>query len=342
VQYFQRVAAAIEEDARIVLCVPEPQWMLKESYPEDESYEDQALRFLETRILKRRVQVFLTGDLHHYRRHENAKGVQKIVSGGGGAFLHPTHVPRSRSIAEGFDERACYPPRATSWRLAWRNLLFPFLNRSFFWVPAILYALSAWFASASLRETDLETVQLALMASAGAAVRDPFDGLWIIAVVAGFVFFTDTHVKWYRLIGGITHALAHLGAAFLIGWSALLFTTGMLHLEYGGVRQLLLSGAITLVVGGFVGSVIMGLYLLFSIQIFGRHSEQAFSSLRAQDYKNWLRLQIDAMGALTIHAIGLDRVPKRWKKSNDPTTSSWVSDDPGGTSPRLIDSVRVA
>ncbi|MGH8310362.1 MAG: metallophosphoesterase family protein, partial [Steroidobacteraceae bacterium] len=197
VQYFQRVAAAMEDDARIVLCVPEPQWLLKEAYPADASYEDDALRFLEHKILKRLVQVFLTGDLHHYRRHENPAGVQKIVDGGGGAFVHPTHVPHEKTLSGGFTERAAYPSRAKSWRLAWRNLMFPFLNPRFFWLPATLYALSAWFTSASLGPQDLETVQLALIASIGAAVRDPFDGLWLLAVIAAFVFFTDTHVKWY-------------------------------------------------------------------------------------------------------------------------------------------------
>jgi hypothetical protein len=338
VQYFQRVAAAMEPDARIVLCVPEPQWMFKESYPQDESYEDQALRFLEKKILRRPIQVFLTGDLHNYRRHANDEGVQRIISGGGGAFVHPTHVPRSRTLADGFVEQAAYPPRATSWGLAWRNLLFPFLNRTFFWVPALLYALSAWFASASLTPADLETVQSAWLASVRAGVRDPFDGLWLIAVIGGFVFFTDTHVKWYRVLAGVTHALAHLSAAFVVGWSVLMLTTGVLGLEYGGFRQLMLAGALTFVAGGFVGSLIMGIYLLLSVQIFGRHSEQAFSSLRTQDFKNWVRLRVDEKGDLTIFGIGIERVTKKWKKS---AAGRWESDDPRATAPHVIERVRV-
>jgi hypothetical protein len=337
VQYFQRVAAAMEKDARVVLCVPEPQWMLRESYPRDESYTDTALQFLQTSILKRPVQVFLTGDLHNYRRHENADGVQKIISGGGGAFVHPTHVPRSRELADGFVERAAYPPRATSWRLAWRNLLFPFLNRTFFWVPALLYALSAWFASASLRPEDLETIQLAWLASLRAGLRDPFDGLWLIAVIGGFVFFTDTHVTWYRVLAGMTHAVAHLSAAFIIGWGALLFTTSMLGLEYGGIRQLALAGAMTFVSGGIVGSFIMGIYLLLSVQIFGRHSEQAFSSLRTQDYKNWVRLRVDAQGGLTVFGIGIERVARKWKKA---ASGVWEPDDSRATAPHAIERVR--
>jgi hypothetical protein len=340
VQYFQRVSAAMEDDARIVLCVPEPQWLLKEAYPEDTSYEDDAMSFLERRILKRPVQVFLTGDLHHYRRHESPAGVQRIVDGGGGAFLHPTHT-RDKRLADGSVERVVYPPRAKSWRLAWRNLLFVGLNPRFFWIPATLYSLSAWFASASLGPEDLETVQLALMASLQAAVRDPFDGLWLLAIIAAFVFFTDTHIKWYRVLGGVTHAVSHLGTAFLIGWTALLLTTDGLGLAYGGARQLLLAGAFTFIVGGIAGSVIMGLYLLLSLQIFGRHSEQAFSSLHIQDYKSWLRLKIDAAGVLTIFAVGIDRVPRKWKKSDEPANGMWSADDARATAPHLIDIVRL-
>ena len=39
---------------------------------------------------------------------------------------------------------------------------------------------------------------------------------WLLLFVSAFVFFTDTHVRWYRVLGGITHAVAHLGAAFAL------------------------------------------------------------------------------------------------------------------------------
>ena len=341
VQYFQRVAEAMEPDARVILCVPEPQWILEENYPKDSHYEGVALQYLQEKILRRPVQVFLTGDLHHYRRHENAQGVQKIISGGGGAFLHPTHVPKSRTLSNGFEERAAYPERAVSRRLAWRNALFPFLNPKFFWMPATLYALSAWFASATLDEADVVSMSKALGASATAAIRDPVDGLWLLAFIAAFVFFTDTHAKWYRVLGGVTHALSHLVAAFAIGWLALLFTTKSLGLSFGTAPQLLISGGITFVAGGFVGSLVMGAYLLLSLQIFGRHSEQAFSSLRIENYKQWLRLKIDAQGALTVFAIGIDRVVRKWRFEKRGGVATLAPDDPRATAPRLIDSVSV-
>jgi len=331
VRYFQQVAEAMEDGARIILCVPEPQWILREHYPDDPSYKPVALDFLEQKVFKRRIDVFLTGDLHHYRRHENADGVQKIVSGGGGAFLHPTHVPASKSLRDGFKEKAAYPDRGTSWRLAWRNVLFPFLNPRFFWLPATLYALSAWFASANLTRTSIGSMHSALGASVAAAVRDPVDGLWILGVIALFVVFTDTHDRLYRLIGGVSHALAHLLAAFAIGWFAMVYTTHGLGMPFGSVTQLLLSGVLTFGAGGFIGSLLMGLYLLGSVQIFGRHFDIAFSSLHVEDFKQWVRLRIDTSGGLTIFAFGIDKVPRAWKGG--------APADPRATEPRLIDRV---
>ncbi len=327
VQYLKGVAATMDSTAQVVLCVPEPQWLLEESYPAHRTYGGGVLRALEREILGRPVRAFVTGDWHHYRRHENAAGVQKIVSGGGGAFLHPTHAPRARDLKEGFVERAVYPDRATSRRLAWRNLAFPWLNPRSLVLPALLYALSAWFASASLGQADLASLGATVAASLGAALRDPVNGLWLLAVVATFVFFTDTHERWYRVIGGVCHAIAHLLAALVLAWLAARFTTQLLGLEFGGIAQLLVTGAIVFACGGVMGGLLMGLYLLVSVQLFGRHANEAFSSLRIEDYKQWLRMHFATDGSLTLYAIGIDRVPRGQVP------------DPRASAPHLIEKV---
>jgi hypothetical protein len=160
-----------------------------------------------------------------------------------------------------------------------------------------------------------------------------------MSFVAAFVFFTDTHVRWYRILGGITHAVAHLGAAFALGWLALVVTTRWFGMPFGGIGQMLASAAITFVGGGIAGSVVLGLYLFVSLRVFGRHSNEAFSSLRIQDYKQWLRLRIDAAGALTIHAIGIDRVPRRWVERHGPHAGRIDPQDRESTPPRLIEKV---
>jgi hypothetical protein len=60
-----------------------------------------------------------------------------------------------------------------------------------------------------------------------------------------------------------------------------------------------------------------------------------------QDFKQWLRLRIDASGALTIHAIAIDRVPRRWRSTRRGGESTFEADDARASAPRLIDSVEL-
>jgi hypothetical protein len=342
VQYFQKVAARMDDAARLIFCVPQPRWILEDAYPSHSSYEElTSTRFLEEKVFRRKARVFLTGDLHFYKRHENADGIQKITSGGGGAFLHPTHAPDTKQLRNGFVERAAYPDAKTSTRLTWRNFLFPFLNPKAGWLYAFLYAMSAWLASASLEAADVIDLPTALEAAMHAAIRDPLNGMWLVLIIGGFIFFTDTHIRSWRILGGACHALLHLAAAFMVGWSALLLTVRGFELAYGSTAQLLISGLITFVLGGPVGAFLLGVYLFVSIRVFGRHGNEAFSSLRIQDFKQWLRLRIDASGGLTIHAIAIDRVPRRWRPTLRNGEPVLEADDPRATAPRLIDKVEL-
>jgi len=342
VKYFQKVAASMDESARLIFCVPEPRWILEDAYPRHSSYEElSSTHFLEEKVFKRKARVFLTGDLHFYKRHENAEGVQKITSGGGGAFLHPTHAPSTRTLRHGFVQRAAYPDEKTSRRLAWKNFLFPLLNPKAGWLWAFLYAMSAWLASARLEASDVIDLPTALDAAVNAAIRDPLNGMWLMGIIAGFIFFTDTHLRSWRILGGAFHAMMHLAAAFLVGWLALLLTVKGFDMRYGSTVQLLLSALITVPLGAVAGSFILGVYLFVSIRIFGRHSNEAFSSLRIQDYKQWLRLRIDASGLLTIYTIAMDRVPRRWRATQRGGEATFSAHDARASRPRLIDRIEI-
>ena len=337
VRYFKDIATQIAPDAHVILCVPTPQWIYEKSYPGHTSYEDATLVYFEREVLKHQVAVYLTGDLHCYKRHERDDGVQKIVSGGGGAFLHPTHAPRTDSVRGGFHQRACYPDEATSARLTWRNFLFPLLNPRYMWIPAVLYCLSAWLASASLTAADTVSLSKALHAAIAGGIRNPFDGLWLLLYIGAFVLFTDTHVRWFRIAGGICHAIAHLFAAFGLGWLALRFTTRLLGFEFGDIPQMLLSGGLTFFGGGMVGSMVLGIYLFLSLALFGRHSEEAFSSLRIEDWKQFLRMRITPRGELSLFAICIDRVPRSWRFNQQAGRSRYQAHDSRATPPRLIE-----
>jgi hypothetical protein len=334
VSYFQKVAAQMSERANVILCVPEPHWIYECTYPGYEAYTTRTLDFFRSEVIRRPVALTITGDLHFYRRHSSKAGEHKVISGGGGAFLHPTHRPDLAQLQDGFEEQACYPDKSTSAKLAWRNLKFPLLNPKACILPALVYALSAWFASSRLNLADLETFPVAVFSALQVAVQSPLCGLWLMFVVAALVFFTDTHSRIYRVVGGGLHAIAHLFAALALAWLAMRFTVGVLGMEYRAPLQLLLSGLLTLAGGALVGGLLIGVYLLISVSVFGRHNNEAFSSIRIQDHKQWLRLCIDASGVLTVWSLALDRVPRRWRVDAEGRP---VADDARATSPRLVD-----
>ena len=65
--------------------------------------------------------------------------------------------------------------------------------------------------------------------------------------------------------------------------------------------------------GWITGSTIMGIYLFISQFFFGRHNDEAFSALKIQDYKNFLRLHINSDGILTIFPVKIEKCPRKWR-----------------------------
>ena len=166
---------------------------------------------------------------------------------------------------------------------------------------------------------------------------NPIAVFWILLVWIGFLFFTDTYSKWYRWIAGSLHGLVHVLSMFFIGWFATYVGVTYFHLPFGRPYQLLLAAVIIAALGWVVGSIVMGLYLLISLNGFKRHANETFSALAIQDWKNFLRLNIDSEGRLIIYPIGIRRVARKWKASQDASGSIFLPDDPKATAPGLIE-----
>ncbi len=74
------------------------------------------------------------------------------------------------------------------------------------------------------------------------------------------------------------------------------------------------------------------------MNFFGRHSNEAFSTLAVEDWKHFLRLHIDADGSLTIYPVGIRRVPRKWKeRAGGGGVQEYVPADPEATPPALIE-----
>lgn len=405
VQYFERVAAAFGPDDKVILCCAEPEWIYAKFYSrfDAEKNSESNLYYLNHTVLKKRVRVFLSGDLHHYRRHADRRGVQKITCGGGGAFLHPTHRPYAtylptdeneqkrkeraestgnspplaaldgarhgtpRDHAHGptndlptdrstpgaakddgtkalpnnetakakppkhdlmrdhpggklqdlgpdpFELKASYPSEQLSRKLTWRNLLFIRTNPFFGVLTGAIYlitVLSFGFVNKEFAAPD--SLSAAFTEVIHALVSRPGTIFWSLLLPLAWVYFTDTHNPTYRWLAGGMHGTAHLLAAWLISFGAA-HVTDLLGVE-GVLKVFLARAAINFALGWMVGSFIMGLYLLISLNVFGRHSTEAFSALAIEDHKCFLRLCIDDDGALTIHPLKIDSVPRAWRR----------------------------
>lgn len=349
IEYFRDIARNhMRPGERAILCLSRPVWIYAHKYRRHGGVFDETdLVYLREEVFARHgieLQVYLSGDLHHYRRHEEFRPeadrppVQKITAGGGGAFLHPTHDEDVALLTEevgpapgqgrSFALRKGYPSLRTSWWLSWGNLLFAWRNPRFGIVPALLYLLTAWLVGAATDYAQPGGPIAALRITLDAFAREPGLALWVLGVAALFVLFTDTHSRLYRWLAGLAHASAHWIAMFYIGWGAQLVSVSFVDAQ--GIGQFAISAVLVFAGGWVVGSFIMGVYLLVSLNVFGRHSEEAFSALKVQDYKHFLRLHIGRDGALTIYPVKIDRVPRRWRnrREGDATAAFVVPDEP--------------
>lgn len=173
VNYFEeRVAKDLQPGARIILCLPEPDWAKPRTLTHGSR---DALFYLQRRIQEaaagRDIQIVLriAGDLHHYRRHmsvESSPGqpprsVPNLTAGGGGAFLHPTHdgaehgtvlrPPTPPGATREFVCRPawCFPHPQVSRALTRRNWMFGLRNWRLWTSLTILYmfVFYLWFVS---------------------------------------------------------------------------------------------------------------------------------------------------------------------------------------------------
>jgi hypothetical protein len=337
IEYFADIAERhMKPGDRVILCLSTPVWIYAHKYRQlGKVFDETDLLYLREQVFARRgidLKVFLAGDLHHYRRHEESAPldprapIQKITAGGGGAFLHPTHDEDvshlsevvtaldedARLRARDFDLKASYPSLRESWWLSFGNLLFAARNPRFGVVPGLLYLLTAWLVGSTVGYAAPQSAADALGLTVSAFALNPGLALWLLAVLGAFVAFNNTRSRLHRWLGGLSHAAAHWVLVFHIGWGAA--SVGGWLFPGAGLAQFAAAGALVFAGGWIAGSAIMGAYLLVSLNVFGRHSNEAFSSLAIQDYKHFLRLHVARDGTLTIFPIRLHRVPRRWRE----------------------------
>lgn len=360
--YFASVARQMQPGAKVIICASVPSWLAAEVSAKNPAAREAFYRGLDyiATILRNecegaKVPLVLSGDLHHYSRYVALEsGTNFVTAGGGGAFLHPTHnlpqkistswvkTPQTLQLGKmgstdaGAD--ACYPDRKTSRRLALGNWKFTLLNWDFcatlgalYWVSALL--LLAWDGYGQSGGAGSFWDQI--LGQIGAFAPTPVFVVVAAAYFATIVNYADISLKWKKWAYGGTHALAHIAILTLFTGISSVMSYGLLSLPLGQILYLVGLG-VGMLAAGFIGGVIWGIYLLLISFYLGEHANDAFSAMRLDSYRHFLRLKIDG-DKLVVHPICIDRSPARtgWRRNeafveNDQNTSFFVPNLPLG------------
>jgi hypothetical protein len=132
----------------------------------------------------------------------------------------------------------------------------------------------------------------------------------------------------------------HLAAIWLLSRLFASLDMDWLRPRENSWRWLFLVGAGTVPVGGLIASFIFGLNLWITSRFCDINHNDAFSSMRLDSYRHFLRLRIKD-NELTVYPVALDRVPARheWRENADPAPGTVGSRfiPPEDVKPRLIE-----
>jgi hypothetical protein len=318
--YFDLIAKSMPQGSKIILCGPEPGWLYTlQQGNKSLSVVDNIAWSAITAKHGLKIPIVLSGDTHHYSRYSGNDGVtQFITSGGGGAFLHPTHqledvveldqsTPNKTWLGgrvtslklkttpstphQDCDHAACYPNKAESLELLKGNSGFVRLNPGFCILLGVVY----WLAGL-------------------AAVHLWPDSVVVVPLVLclGFWAYTNrqegksTKVSIVSVCNGVLHSAIAIPFANLFAW----LNEGLP--AFGGWQLpglIIFLGEMT-VVGALGGGYLFGMYLYFSSRFLNINHNDAFSSMRLNSHRNFLRMRIKDDEA-TIYPVGLTEIPKR-------------------------------
>jgi hypothetical protein len=301
--YFRNVG--LERGDRVILLTGTPCWTkVEDGVPfarQPESFKN--LQYFRDQVIApagATVPVTLTGDRHHYCRYHADDGSHLITAGGGGAYLYPTHTqPETLEIpsADGTTAYRCdeslFPSRAESRKLTRGALTLARHAPRFFAGLAFIYA----FFGASL--------YWALGGRAGWWTGVAGAGLLLLGILTTYAALKGIA----KLVAGVVHTALHLAVA-----AAPAVSLHLLGADGGGWGAV--AAAASGLLGFLLGGFIFGAYLILMHTHAPKHANDVLAAQAIPDYKNFLRLRIDEDG-LTIHPLGIRRVPRKWEADPD-------------------------
>jgi hypothetical protein len=308
--YFEERARALEPGAQIVLCAAKPTWT---AAGHDPTAQD-VLEYFRRTVIGARAELRLTlsGDLHLYARYSSADGESKIVAGGGGAYLSPTHhlknpdrppapeLPEAgpQEQPEVFGLERVFPTAGESRRLRRRIFGQIYHNRGFFLVTAAVYGLVAMAVPAD-RVFDRLTGRW--LEAVAALLPVTLMALGLFAALYAFTAGSQASPRRKRAMA-VLHTVLHLGV--VIGVVDLL-----LHISGVAAADPWMRAVLGGAVGALFGPLIVAAYLWMADH-WHVNSNELYAACANEAYKNFIRLRVNRDG-LTVYPVGV-RLPARW------------------------------
>lgn len=361
--YFQNQAANMKPGDKLLLCTAKPAWVECIEQPGTTGTPVEPSPDAWNKLVKiskiaegggAEVPVFLSGDLHHYARHQGGDGKQFITCGGGGAFtLGTTIQPAALVFGPGktAERKAAFPSIDDSKAKRIGALMIVSRHKLFCATLALIMLSMVWLLhsdSQMLRAAIPDALYLGLPFLT--AVRESPAGLlqiWtilingpgtaLILLLIGLTFwgFASSGEKKHSWPGtspllGALHFAAQLCLAIYVA----VFMDFILEALAGssardGFAMVLAFVILCLGAGTLACGVLFGAYLYLSNRGFGWHEQEVYSSQAIQEWKCFLRIKVTAE-ALTIYPIGLREVGSNWQ----PTLTA-TPDEPVGRMSKL-------
>ena len=342
-KYFADVAAdEVRPGDRVILCMSKE---VKSGRKETEIHSDRDVSYLEREIIQpsgAELRLYLKSGKHYYARYREEDGPRHhIESGGGGAFLHPTHTLPDRAELPGgggpttYRKAHTYPSAGFSKRLRKRICLMPAYNLPLAAVFGTVQVLLVFMLGLHLEDRHVALGIGDLLRAMWESPTAFLLSLLVLASLVAMVRFAHDARGIGRFLLGLAHSSLQVASV-----SAVLIAASYLSTALGpeqGVWSLLTFIGLVWLLGGISGMMGMAGYL-WATGYLGLHNTEAYAPLHHQDQKHFLRLHIQPDGALTVYPIGIERVGRKWTLCPQaPADAPWFTPDGPEPAPHLIE-----
>jgi hypothetical protein len=329
-EYFRKAVATMQPGDAIILCSARPSWVHTTEDPEAFASMD----YFERTIIapkQGRIRVWLSGDDHHYACFREVGGERVLMtSGGGGAYLSPTHhVPETLVLpaptAKGahkaatsgtFKRLGTYPWVPQSQRLAFGVWKLPWRNYEFAGVLGFLHVLllltlgSGMATLPGMTGGFVDAIHGATIGQVLTAAIRPFaltiEGV-ILAVAVAFSHKPGRRRgRYLGFLHGVAQIMLGIGSLLLWGQAPFLDT-----MPKGWAALVVALG--TFLLTGALASWLAAGYLLVADRAFNVNANEVFAAQSIEDHKSWVRMHIDEQGTLRLIPVKVARVCRRWE-----------------------------